>query len=133
MEVDAVPTKLGEIPGHATERGLKFHPHWHHSIACDYAGIPDLAPPVGVFVPVRIDHEILAHDLTDLRRTGEVLIPVRGQHFPLNIGKAEIIKPAAVKDGNCHGASAALSELALHDEIRGKLVDGAADLLLRNK
>ena len=51
------PDSLVTVP----KRSLELHPHRQHSIACDNAGIPDLAPPVGVFVPVRIDHEILAH------------------------------------------------------------------------
>src|SRR3974390_2671079 len=103
VEVDIGPAPLGEGARHATKCGLKLHPHWHHSIACDHVGIPDFAPPVGVHVAVGIDREILAHDLADLRRTDKVLIPVSRQHFPLNIGEPEIVKPAAVKDGNCQG------------------------------
>jgi len=76
--------------------------------ACQNAGIPDLSPPVGVLALVRIDPNVLADDFTDLRWTGEGLITVRGQRFPLNISGAKIVERAAIEDGNDEGAGAAM-------------------------
>jgi hypothetical protein len=122
-----------EITLHLTECSIELHPHGHHAVACDHLGIPDLALPVGVLVAIRIDHDILTHDFADLRRTGEVLVPISRQCFPLNIGEAKIIEPTAIEDGNNEGSGAAMGELALNDEIRRELVDGAADLLRRDR
>ena len=128
VEIDAATAQLSEITLHPTKCRIELHSHRHHAVARHYAGIPDLAPPVSVLVVVPIGLYVLAGDFTDLRRTGEVLILVRGQHFPLNIGKVKIVEPAAIEYGN-ERAGAAMGELALQDEIRRELVDSAAGLL----
>src|SRR5260370_40915354 len=89
----------------------------------------DLAPPVSVLIVVPIGLYVLGDDFTDLRRTGEVLILVRGQHFPLNIGKVKIVERTAIEYGNDESAGAAIGELAFQDEIRRELVDSAAGRL----
>ena len=133
MEIDATTPQRGEVAFYDSKCGIKLHSHRLHVVACDYACQPNLAPPVGILVAVRIDHKIHALDLTDPRRTGEVLIRVSGQVFPLNIGEMEIVKLTAVKDGNDERACTTLSDLSLKHKIRCQLVDGVVDLLLRNK
>ena len=94
--------------------------------------------PIGLYV--------LAGDFTDLRRTGEVLILVRGQHFALNIGKVKIVERTAIEYGNDESAGAPMGELAFQDEIRrswstvprvcstatskGRSSEGGAELLI---
>jgi|1186.fasta_scaffold416617_2 hypothetical protein len=53
--------------------------------------------------------------------------------FPLKIGEAQIREAAAVEDRNDERAGTAKGELALEQEIRRQLVDGAAGLLRRNQ
>ena len=77
VEVDPSPLQLGEIALYATEDGIELHSHRQHAIARDHASVPDPAPQIGVLVPVGIDHDILPRNFVDLRRAGEVLIPVR--------------------------------------------------------
>src|SRR5271154_241153 len=91
VEVDAVSAQLGEITRYRTEHGIVFHAYRDHSIFCDQPGIPDLTPLVGLVVTISIGHDILALDFADLRRTSEILMAVRRQGFPFNVGKAEII------------------------------------------
>jgi len=112
VEIDAATAQLGEITLHPTKCRIELHSHRHHAVARHYAGIPDLAPPVSVLVVVPIGLYVLAGDFTDLRRTGEVLILVRGQHFPLNIGKVKIVERTAIEYGNDESAGAAIGELA---------------------
>ena len=127
LEGGAVPAHLCEIALNDAECGVVFHPHRHHSIV-RYPGIPDPAALIGILGAVRVDDDILAHDLANLRRAGELLVPIGRQGFPLQIGEAKIIKAAAVENRNNHRARAAVGKLRLDQEIRRQLVDGATGL-----
>jgi len=92
-----VPAHLCEIAFNDAECGVVLHPHRHHSIA-RHLGIPDPATLIGILVSVRVDDDILAHDLANLGWTGELLIPVGRQRVPLQIGEAKIIEAGAVEN-----------------------------------
>ncbi len=77
-----MPAQLCEIALNDAECGVVLHPHRHHSLA-RHRGIPDPAALIGIFAFVRVDDDILAHDLTNLGQTGELLVPVGRQRFPL--------------------------------------------------
>src|SRR5262249_51217823 len=123
MKVGAPAVQLCEITLDDAERGIELHPHRQHPITCNHTSIPDLAPLIGVLVAVRIDHNIFAHDLADLCRASELLIPIRGKVFRPEIGKPKIVKATTVKDGNNLRALTAERHLVFDDKVSRKLVD----------
>ena len=133
MKVDAAPAQFSKISRNHAEFGIEFHSHWHHPIAIDQAGVPDLPAAVGVLVFAPVGDDLFADDLAQLRRAGEVLIAVGGQGFPLTICKAKIVEPAAILHRNNDITIFVLGEVALQQKERRQLVDGAPYLLGRNE
>ena len=76
MEIDAATLQLGEVTFDGPKCSVEFHPNRDQAVAGNQPGIPDLAMAIGVLVMVRIDNDILAHDVADLRGTSEVLVAV---------------------------------------------------------
>ena len=72
LEVHSVPTQFGEIACHIAESCLELRADRQHQIVRRETGIPDLPAPIGILELTRKSKDLLAKDLAQLRRTGEV-------------------------------------------------------------
>src|SRR5271166_2261278 len=129
VEFGASPAKFREVPSYGPESGVELHPHGHHPVACYNLGVPDPARLICVFIAVRVDYDIFAHDFAESRWARESLITVGRQHLLPDISEAKIVKAAAVEHRNCQRTIAPAGKLAFEYKIRRQLVDRAADLL----
>jgi hypothetical protein len=104
-QVGPMTAQLGEIGCHDAKTRFELHEHRRHLVR-EQGRVPEPPSLVGVLVAPGIDGEVLTRDFADPGQTGEVLMIVGGQRFAPRIGRAKIVKGAAVENGNDERAGA---------------------------
>src|SRR5579863_2453676 len=121
---------MREIDGDLADLGLHLHPHRHRDIAGHQLRVPDRPRPRALDV-VLVDietAEFVAHHPAFVSGAFKALTLTGSQDGAAAIAEAKVVAMPAVKDRHLQRATSTAGDLALEQQIRGEVIDRAAQI-----